>query len=1132
VTRVAREVGTDGKLGGQADVRGVAGTWKDLTDNVNFMASNLTTQVRGIAKVVTAVANGDLKRKLVLETKGEIAELADTINEMIDTLAVFADQVTTVAREVGIEGKLGGQARVPGTAGIWRDLTNNVNQLAANLTTQVRAIADVATAVTKGDLTRTIAVEAQGEVASLKDNINQMIGNLAQTTRKNTDQDWLKTNIAKFTGMVQGQRDLLAVAQLLLSELTPLVNAQHGTFYMSETADEMPLLKLTAAYAYTERNGIPKQFNFGEGLIGECARRKERILLNNVPGDYVRISSSLGDGTPVNLIVLPVLFEGEVKAVVELASMYQFSDISLAFLDQLTKSIGIVLNTIAATMRTDELLKQSQALAEQLQQTNEELKEKAQLLAEQKTEVEQKNKEVEQAKQALEDKAEQLALTSKYKSEFLANMSHELRTPLNNLLILARMLGENAERTLTSKQVKYAETIHSSGTDLLALINDILDLAKIESGKMDVELGSVSFAALEEYVSRTFRHVADGKSLEFNIEVDPAIGPTMHTDAKRLQQVLKNLISNALKFTSQGVVKLKVEKATSGWSARHPGLNRAKTVVAFSVSDTGIGIPADKQQIIFEAFQQADGTTSRRYGGTGLGLSISRELTRLLGGEIRLQSQPGHGSTFTLYLPQTYSAPAFAPRDEAHDEESMQTAAMVATAEATANLDVILPTPRTTAPAVIETVTMDDDRNSIQPGDAVILIVEDDVTFARILVDHAHERHLKALVALRGSTALSLAREFKPGAVTLDIALPDMVGWTILDRLKHDPDTRHIPVHIISGDENRRMGLALGAMTFLEKTITKGSMAETFTVIEHSLETRTPKMLFVSSDEDSIREVLGLLSGPDVEIRTVRTGSEALALTAETYFDCVIVDLQVPDESAMRIVDEIHRQTQPMSMPCVVYGSRALTDEEHIELRWAARSGRVRFAPSLERLLDESTLMSHRNESGLSQPQKEILTKLRQTDATLAGKKVLVVDDDLRNIFALTSVLEHHDLEVVHAENGRMGIEQLQRTPDVDVVLMDIMMPEMDGYQTMRAIRKLPRFKTLPIIALTAKAMKGDRDKCIEAGASDYVTKPVDLEQLFSVMRVWVSNPVNSEHRNLSKPELPNTEARREVAGE
>ncbi len=743
VTRVAREVGTDGKLGGQAEVKGVGGTWKDLTDNVNFMAANLTTQVRGIAKVVTAVANGDLKRKLVLETKGEIAELADTINGMIDTLATFADQVTTVAREVGVEGKLGGQARVPGAAGIWRDLTDNVNQLAANLTTQVRAIADVANAVTSGDLARSISVEAQGEVAALKDNINEMIGTLAATTRQNKDQDWLKTNIAKFTGMLQGQRDLLAVARLLLSELTPLVGAQHGTFYLTETGEDQGILKLLAGYAYTERDGVPQTFRMGQGMVGQCAFEKKRILVQNVPENYIRIKSSLVEGAPASVVVLPVLFEDEAKAVIELASMRDFSDIHLAFLDQITQSLGIVLNSIAATMRTEELLKQSQALAEQLQKTNAELEEKAHLLAEQKTEVETKNREVEQAKAALEDKAEQLALTSKYKSEFLANMSHELRTPLNNLLILAQMLAENTERTLLAKQVKYAETIHSSGTDLLALINDILDLSKIESGKMDVEIGSVRFNDLRDYCSRTFRHVADGKSLEFTLDVSgPLANETIHTDAKRLQQVLKNLLSNALKFTERGSVKLRIERVDSGWGLNHPVLNRSRNVIAFSVVDTGIGIPQDKQRIIFEAFQQADGTTSRKYGGTGLGLSISRELARLLGGEIRLQSSPGFGSTFTLYLPQIYMAmqsplkPETAPAAAIAGENLMGVDG--------AGVDVILPPPVSTATTIVEDLAVDDDRNVIGPDDQVLLIVEDDLTFSRILLDLAREKGLRA----------------------------------------------------------------------------------------------------------------------------------------------------------------------------------------------------------------------------------------------------------------------------------------------------------------------------------------------------------------------------------------------------
>ena len=559
----------------------------------------------------------------------------------------------------------------------------------------------------------------------------------------------------------------------------------------------------------------------------------------------------------MNIVVLPVLFEGEAKAVIELASFRHFTDVNLAFLDQLTQGIGIVLNTIAATMRTEQLLKQSQALAEQLQKTNAELEEKAHLLAEQKNEVETKNREVEQAKAALEEKAEQLSLTSKYKSEFLANMSHELRTPLNNLLILAQMLAENTDSTLTQKQVKYAETIHSSGTDLLALINDILDLSKIESGKMDVEVGSVRFTELRDLSLRTFRHVAEGKGLDLSIEVAENLpADTIITDAKRLQQVLKNLLSNALKFTEHGTVRLRMERATSGWSTNHAVLNRVKSVVAFSVTDTGIGIPQDKQRIIFEAFQQADGTTSRKYGGTGLGLSISRELTRLLGGEIRLQSAPGVGSTFTLYLPQTYVAQvSTAKSDSPQLVPAGEASRTVVIADSSVNVsnnesvDLILPQPSGAPAVVVHDIEFDDDRNLIHAGDPILLIVEDDATFARILTDLAHDRGIRALVALRGSTALSLAREFKPHAITLDITLPDMAGWTILDRLKHDPATRHIPVHVISGDENRRRGLALGAMSYLEKSVNKDNLAAAFDTIHHSLQRRTKKLLIVATED-------------------------------------------------------------------------------------------------------------------------------------------------------------------------------------------------------------------------------------------------------------------------------------------
>src|SRR4051812_12265093 len=862
VSRVAREVGTEGKLGGQAQVKGVGGVWKDLTDNVNSMAANLTSQVRSVASVVTAVAHGDLHRKLTVEAKGEVAALADTINSMIDTLATFADQVTNVAREVGSEGKLGGQARVPGAAGLWRDLTENVNRLAANLTTQVRSIAEVATAVTKGDLTRSIAVEASGEVASLKDNINEMIRNLKDTTRKNTEQDWLKTHLARFTRMLQGHRDLVTVSRLILSELTPLVNAQQAAFYVADHRSGDSQLELLAGYAQRYGKSLPRKIAFGEGLVGQCAFEKKRIVLNQAPPDYVRISSALGSAAPVNIVILPVLFEGQVKAVIELASFSRFSEIHQSFLDQLTESIGVVLHTIAANMQTEYLLHQSQSLTAELQAQQEELKktndrleqqalnlqksesllkskqdelrsandqlqEKARQLSDQMRQVEFKNREIEQARAALEEKAEQLSLSSRYKSEFLANMSHELRTPLNSLLILARLLADNVGGNLTPKQVEFARTIHSSGAELLALINDILDLAKIESGTVTLNIGAERFAEVCDYVERTFRQMASDKGLEFNVGVDTHLPAAMETDGKRLQQIITNLLSNAFKFTTRGSVSLRVAEATSGWTAGHPVLDQAERVISFAVIDTGIGIPLNKQRLIFEAFQQADGTTSREYGGTGLGLSISRELARLLGGEIRVHSTPGQGSTFALYLPLDYEAMPDMPR------EPMREAA----------------------------------ESPLAP-------------------QRAREESVRATLA--GDGQLSASR--------------------------------------VDGDT------------------------------------------------------------------------------------------------------------------------------------------------------------------------------LRGAAADLAGKKVLVVDDDIRNVFALTSALEVHGMQVMHAESGKEGIELLKRTPDIELVLMDVMMPGLDGLDTMRIIRQLDGYQSLPIIAVTAKAMMGDRDKCIEAGATDYVAKPVNIDVLLATL--------------------------------
>jgi signal transduction histidine kinase/HAMP domain-containing protein/CheY-like chemotaxis protein len=852
VSRVAREVGSEGKLGGQAQVKGVGGVWKDLTDHVNSMAANLTSQVRSVASVVDAVAHGDLQRKLTVEAKGEVGALADTINGMIDTLAVFAEQVTDVAREVGTEGKLGGQARVPGAAGTWRKLTENVNRLAANLTAQVRAIAEVATAVAKGDLTRSITVEALGEVAALKDNINEMIRNLEDTTRKSTEQDWLKTHLARFTRMLQGHRDLVTVSRLILSELTPLVNAQQAAFYVADHRSGDSQLELLAGYAQRQGKTLPRKIAFGEGLIGQCAFEKKRILLTSAPGDYIRIGSALGSGAPASIIILPVLFEGQVKAVIELASFSAFSGIHQTFLDQLTESIGVVLHTIAANMQTEYLLHQSQSLTaelqsqqeelkktndrleqqaltlqksegllkskqEELRSANEQLQEKARQLSEQMRQVEFKNREIEQARAALEEKAEQLSLSSRYKSEFLANMSHELRTPLNSLLILARLLADNAGSNLTPKQVEFARTIHSSGAELLALINDILDLAKIESGTVTLNIAEERFADVADSVERTFRQVAADKGLEFRIVLDEHLPQAILTDGKRLQQILANLLSNAFKFTAKGEVRLRIAQASSGWSMGHAVLDRAGPAIAFSVSDTGIGIPPSKQRLIFEAFQQADGSTNREYGGTGLGLSISRELARLLGGEIRLASTPSVGSTFTLYLP----------------------------------------------------------------------------------AEHHFSGEFAAASANKGA-----AREEPP-----------------------------------------------------------------------------------------------------------------------------------------------------------------------------ARA-RVEAAPGVP-----------------------------QSGEVLARRKVLVVDDDIRNVFAMTSALEMHGMTVLHAESGREAIDTLRREGDVAVVLMDVMLPGLDGLDTIRMVRALEGYGAVPIVAVTAKAMLGDREKCLEAGASGYLAKPVNVDVLLATLSKVVQAP-------------------------
>jgi signal transduction histidine kinase/HAMP domain-containing protein/ActR/RegA family two-component response regulator len=947
VTRVAREVGTEGRLGGQAQVRGVSGIWKDLTGNVNSMASNLTAQVRNIAQVTTAVALGDLTKKIDVDARGEILEMKTTLNTMVGQLSAFADEVTRVAREVGTEGRLGGQAEVEGVSGTWKRLTESVNGLASNLTTQVRAIAAVASAVAEGDLTQSIAVEARGEVAELKDNINLMVANLRETTLTNREQDWLNTNLARISGLMQGHRDPLEVARLIMSELTPLASAQYGAFYLAtppgsdlpgralgpahqaeagsrttgqrdsangtarhgeaangtaqlgkagggtadhgtaangdhgkagghtaggqaagERAAKAPAAEAAPGKEFTriatygfERGGLAR-FVLGESLAGQSALERKRILIEDVPPGYLTVGSGLGMTSPINVVMLPILFEDQVLGVLELASLHEFSDAHLAFFDQFVPTIGVTINTIMANSRTESLLSESQRLAQQLQErtdelqrqqaelrrSNAELEEKAALMAKQNRAIEVQNFQIEQARRTLEERAQQLATSSRYKSEFLANMSHELRTPLNSLLVLAKLLAENPDGNLSSKQVEFATTIHEAGSDLLRLINDILDLSKVEAGKMDVHPAEIPLDGLVEYLDATFRPMAAEKGLTFEVETSSSLPPMIYSDEQRLQQVLRNLLSNAVKFTAKGGVRLRVAPAED---VTFTGpLRDEPEVIAFSVADTGIGISEEKQHLIFEAFQQADGTTSRRYGGTGLGLSISKDIARLLGGEIKATSRLGHGSTFTLYLP---------------------------------------------------------------------------------------------------------ARSLRAG----------------------------------SGKAPRRA-------------------AE-----QATLGGRLPA---ITTDEQAGRWDGGTGSG--------RAGQPA-----------------VP----------------PMGRPPAQEAA-------------ASSGGRA-------------------------------LSAAPDPHDPLNGAKILIVDDDVRNVFALTSVFERCGAEVLYAENGREGIEALERNEDVRLVLMDIMMPELDGYATTEAIRNMPQFADLPIIAVTAKAMKGDREKSIASGATDYITKPVDTGHLLAVMR-------------------------------
>jgi signal transduction histidine kinase/CheY-like chemotaxis protein/CHASE3 domain sensor protein len=1048
------------------------------------------------------VRNGEAAMELVRQT---ISDMQAEEARLLAIRTTGEKQLSNMAHAIIVWGTIVAFALVGG-AGL---------MITYSITAPLRLLSTGAERLGGGDYTHRVQVRSRDEIGHLAGNFNRMAEQVQERQNSLAEQDWMKTGLTRINTLFQGSRDPAEVCRTVLSELASLIGARHSAIYVTG-GESTPVLKLQATYA---SDNAPEQIEPGEGLVGQCYLDRRRILLNETPPDYFRINSALGAASPRVLLLQPSVYESQVRAVIELALLQPPTATHLSLVERVAESLGIVLNTIAANQRTEELLVQSQEMAaelsernrdlrnselllqeqqeelkqtneeieqtnEELQQTNEEIEEKANLLTVQKKEVEKTNREIEQARTELQQKAEQIAQTSRYKSEFLANMSHELRTPLNSLLILSKILAENSDGNLTEKQVQYAGTIQSSGHDLLELINEVLDLSRIESGAVELETAETRLADIGHFVESTFRPVAENKHLEFTSELDPQLPATFTTDQRRLEQILKNLLSNAFKFTEQGSVRLKVMPTTSGWDRDNGVLNNASSVLAFSISDTGIGIPEEKQKLIFEAFQQADAGTARKYGGTGLGLSISRELAALLGGSLKVASQIGAGSTFTLFLPATFSGP-----------QKRTVALKPATAVARS--------PSVSTP-VVENALIEDDRGQLQPGDLILLIIEDNADFAGVLRDFAREKGFKAVVAATVDGGVALAHQLHPSAITLDLHLPDSDGWVALDRLKHDSETRHIPIHIISADEERERSLRLGAVSYLQKPVTKELIEQALSQTIDFINRPLKNLLIVEDNANERSALVALIGNGDVHSTAVGTAAETLALLETTRFDCIVLDLGLPDMNGLDLIRTIHEKYGPQAPPLIVYTGRDLSRQEETELRLISDSIVIKNARSPERLLDETALFLHRVQTKLPEAKRRMIEQAHKSDSVLAGRKVLVVDDDVRNIFAITSALEASHMNVSYAESGQAGIDYIQMNPDVEVVLMDVMMPDMDGFEAIRRIRAIDRFRKLPIISVTAKAMKGDREKCMEAGASDYITKPVDMDQLRSLLRVWL----------------------------
>jgi len=962
--------------------------------------------------------------------------------------------------------------------------------------------------------------------------IQAMVKNLQRMTSDRETQDWLKTGQTQLNEQMSGEQDIIQLAEKVINFLTPYLDAQVGAFYILKESKEdekyQSYLKMLASHAYVWRKNSVYEFKIGESIVGQAALERKLFVTSKAPDDYISIQSGLGETAPRAILVAPFLYENSLKGVVELASFNPFTDIQLEFLNQTLPMIAIAINTAESRTKMQSLLEQSQTQAEELQtnqaelqQTNEELQSQTEELQSQSEElqsqqeelhqrnkelevrghdlerqqkdIQSKNIELEKTKLAIQIKADELEVASKYKSEFLANMSHELRTPLNSMLILAQLLTTNKDGNLSKQQVEYANTIHSSGNELLRIINDILDLSKVEAGKIEINPEEFALTDLVTSIEQKFRPVAAKKNLQFTLNLADDLPTSLYTDEQRLQQIITNLLSNAFKFTHEGSVTLNIQRVATGVDLSRSKLNPLKTI-AISVTDTGIGIPTNKQKVIFEAFQQVDGTTSRRYGGTGLGLSISRQLIQLIGGEIQLHSGgEGQGSTFSLYIPLKHATNAKQTTGKLELPSQPQLAVLPTTSSA--------PTPTISS----SQKTLVDDRDNLQPGDKSILIIEDDRNFAKIIAELAQQqKNFKCLLAETGENGLQLAEKYQPSAIILDVGLPQIDGWTVMERLKDNPDIRHIPVHFVSGADASQDARKMGAIGYCLKPVSTEGLAEVFKNIEDFISKIVKNLLVVVDSPQHQQAIVNLTKSSNIQPTIVMTCAEAWQHLQTQEDDCIIVDISVEQNTGIQLLEKLHKEPKFHHIPVIAYAERDLTDKEEAILQKCADNLIVKPVHSLERLLDETTLFLHQVEAKLSKEQQQILHKVHDKETILNGKLALIVDDDMRNVFALGVTLEGKDMEVVVASDGEEALDKLNQHPDVAVVLMDIMMPKMDGYEAIQKIRSKPQFRKLPIIALTAKAMKGDKAKCIEAGASDYLPKPIEADKLFSLLRVWL----------------------------